>query len=47
MDAGNFVFILLLQIENMAVFPKILFSRLTFMNFYKKSQINAEELALN
>jgi len=34
--------------ENMAVFPNILFSGLTFMNFYnKKSQINVEELALN
>jgi len=31
----------------MAMFPNILFSRLTFMNFYKKSQINAVDMALN
>jgi len=38
MDAENFFFNLLLQIENMAVFPNILFSRLTFMNFYKNQK---------
>jgi len=31
----------------MAVFPNILFSRLTFITSTKKSQINAEELAPN
>jgi len=29
-------FSLLVQIENMVVFPNILFSRITFINFYKK-----------
>jgi len=47
---------LLVQIEDMPMFPNILFSRLTFMNFYKNitnkcttkmSQPNAKELALN
>jgi len=37
MDAEkNFFLNLLFLIENMAVFPNI-FSRLTFMNFYKKN----------
>jgi len=30
----------------MPVFPNILFSRLTFMKLYKKSQINAKELTV-
>jgi len=38
---------LLLSIENVAVFPNILFSRLTIMNFTKKNTNKCRRMALN